>query len=163
MLNPHLQLDEDEINRWRRDNLGRLLIRAFEAFQADVLEGFLARGIIELERTDLPVLRNLDLAGNRMSEIAERAGLSKQTIGPLVRELEDKGVVRVDPDPSDGRAKVVRFTEKGLEAFAVAVEVIDETSERYTESLGTRRMGQLRTALHCLLEHFERTTEEESA
>lgn len=149
-------MDEEEINRWRRENLGRLLIRAYEAVEADVLEGFRARGIDGPERMDLPVLRNLELNGSRITEIAERAGLSKQTIGPLVRNLEEKGIVRVDPDPTDGRAKIVRLTERGMEWLAVACEVIRETIERYTEYLGEERMEELRSTLLCLLERFER-------
>ncbi|MFQ5678895.1 MAG: MarR family winged helix-turn-helix transcriptional regulator [Gemmatimonadota bacterium] len=146
---------EERIIRWRRENLGRLLVRTFEMFQEDVLQRLRARGFMEVERSDLTVLRNLDLEGNRITEIAERAGLSKQTIGPLVHELEEKGILRVDRDPTDGRAKVVRFTDRGLEGFETAMEVFQETVARYTACLGRERMEQLHSALRDLLERFE--------
>lgn len=153
-------LAEAEIYRWCQENLGRLLLRVLETFERDVLDGFRARGIEGLERADLPVLRNVRLEGSRVTEIAERAGLTKQTISPLVRGLAEQGILRLDPDPTDGRAKVVRFTDRGLRGLITAAEVIRETVERYTEHLGEARMEELRASLLALLERFERRPQE---
>ncbi len=143
-----------ESGEFRRDNLARLLVRTFDAMERDILRGFAERGI-RLRRTWLPVLRNVDAGGSRITGIADAAGLSKQTVGPLVRELEEEGILRVDPDPDDGRAKLVRYTKAGLEGLLAGMEVIRSVEERYAEAIGPDRVDELRRTLRDLLERFE--------
>lgn len=148
-------INEEELDRWRQRNLGRLLIRAFDTFEADVLEGLRSRGIEQTKKTYLPVLRNLDLRGNRITELAARSGLSKQAVGPIVHELREKGILSIAPDPTDGRAKLVGWTEEGLQGLLIGLEVIREVIERYKITIGEERMDQLCSTLELLLEHFE--------
>jgi len=54
--------------------------------------------------------------GTRQADIVARMGLSKQAVQQLIVDLEQSGILRRDPDPNDGRGKIVRFTEKGLAA-----------------------------------------------
>lgn len=143
-----------DLRALRRENLARLLIRAFDAFERDVLRGFRERGI-ELQKSWLPVLRNVEAEGSRITEIAEAAGLAKQTVGPIVHELAGEGILRVDPDPEDGRAKRVRFTPAGMEGLREGLGVLRETEARYAAALGEERMAALREALIDLLRHFE--------
>lgn len=89
------------------------------------------------------------------TEIADAAGLSKQTVGPLVRELEEEGILRVDRDPRDGRAKLVRYTTAGREGLAEGMHVIREVEARYAEAVGPERLDELRRTLRELLERFE--------
>lgn len=147
------------LDRIRRENLGRLLVRTFDAFERDVLAGFRQRGIA-LKKTWLPVLRNVEAGGSRITEIADAAGLAKQTVGPLVRELEEEGILRVEVDPDDRRARLVCFTEAGLAGLRAGMEVLRETEARYAAALGARRMAALRDALQMLLDRFEERPEE---
>lgn len=138
----------------RRENLARLLVRTFDAMERDILRGFEARGI-RLRKTWLPVLRNVEVAGSNITEIAEAAGLSKQTVGPLVRELVDEGILAIEPHPDDGRAKLVRYTPAGLEGLGAGLEVIRSVEARYAEAIGERRWEELRRGLLDLLARFE--------
>ena len=68
--------------------------------------------------------RHLALQGSRLTDLASRAGMSKQAMGELVTQCEAWGLVRREPDPRDARARRVVFTDTGLlwlEAFRVAV------------------------------------------
>ena len=67
-----------------------------------------------------PVLQYLDDAGTRVSVLAERAQITKQSMAELVAHLERHGYVERVPDPADGRAKLVRATDRGRAVFAVA-------------------------------------------
>jgi DNA-binding MarR family transcriptional regulator len=49
----------------------------------------------------------------RPSEIAVTARLSKQATNDLLRELERLGYVERHPDPTDGRARIVKLTPRG--------------------------------------------------
>lgn len=56
------------------------------------------------------VFENIAPEGSRITDMADRHGITKQSMGPFVDELEEHGYVERYPDPSDGRAKLVRLT-----------------------------------------------------
>lgn len=62
------------------------------------------------------VVPYVGLKGTRQADIVARMGLSKQAVQQLIVDLEQSGILRRDPDPNDGRGKIVLFTEKGLAA-----------------------------------------------
>ncbi len=62
------------------------------------------------------VMPYVGLKGTRQSDIVARMGLSKQAVQQLILDLENSGILRREPDPNDGRGKIVCFTEKGLAA-----------------------------------------------
>src|SRR4051812_44979785 len=66
------------------------------------------------------VFRFIDVDGSRLTTLAERSGLTKQAIGEVVDELERLGYVERAADATDGRAKLVRLTERGTEGQAAA-------------------------------------------
>jgi DNA-binding MarR family transcriptional regulator len=71
------------------------------------------------------ITRHLDVNGSRLTDLASRAGMTKQAMGDLVTQCEAWGLVTREADPHDKRSKQVRFTEAGmlwLEAFRRAVE-----------------------------------------
>ena len=93
------------------------------------------------------VLRHLDLEGTRASVIAERAGLTRQAITQIVDELEAAGVVRRAPDPSDGRAKRVVYTEAGRAGFGESRARIAAIEADWRAQLGDERWAAFRAAL----------------
>lgn len=58
-----------------------------------------------------------------MADPAERVVLSKSRLTTLVDRLEERGLVRPLPDPTDGRAIRIMITEAGLATFRSAAEV----------------------------------------
>src|SRR6478752_4287416 len=51
--------------------------------------------------------------GRRLTELAVVAGMTKQAMGEFVAALTDRGLVEVEPDPADRRAKLVFLTPEG--------------------------------------------------
>ncbi len=49
----------------------------------------------------------------RPGDIAATARLSKQATNDLLRDLERLGYVERHPDPTDGRARIIRLTKLG--------------------------------------------------
>ena len=80
--------------------------------------------------------------GLRLTELAERAHTSKQAMNYTVNRLEEAGYVERVPDPTDGRAKVIRLTQRGWEVRRVADEIIASMEEECARHLGRRRMRQ---------------------
>ena len=94
----------------------------------------------------------IDPDGTRLSILAERAQVAKQTATALVDHLERAGYVERLPDPVDGRARLVRLSARGRKAIPVARAEERAIEQEWTQHLGARRMRQLREALELLRE-----------
>lgn len=117
---------------WRNSNIGRLLNEAVHRFETSVLEKMAASGHGECTLSHINVTRNLDIQGTRATELARRSSMTKQSLGELVIQLETLGIVKREQDPTDRRAKIVFFTERGrtwLEKFHAALLQTEQEME----------------------------------
>ncbi len=80
--------------------------------------------------------------GLRLVELAERTHTTKQAMGYTVSRLEEAGYVERVADPKDGRAKIIRITQRGWEMRRLAEEIIGEVEEECVRRLGEERMRQ---------------------
>ena len=96
------------------------------------------------------VFQFLDDDGTRVSVLAERAQVTKQSMAELVAHLERHGYVERTPDPGDRRAKLVRATPRGTELYALAREFVAETETEWERRLGKAKLRQLRQLLEEL-------------
>lgn len=94
----------------------------------------------------------LDPGGTRLSVLADRAQIAKQTATALVDRLERAGYVERVPDPTDGRATLVRMTARAEAILPVARAEEARIEAEWEAHLGKERMGQLRAALESLRE-----------
>ena len=90
--------------------------------------------------------------GSRLTELADRAQVTKQTASVLVTALERQGLVERVPDPADGRAQLIRLSALGREAAIHAMHVVMGVEQEWTEHLGAELAGQLREGLLKLRE-----------
>jgi DNA-binding MarR family transcriptional regulator len=90
--------------------------------------------------------------GSRLTELADRAQVTKQTASVLVAALEREGLVERVPDPADGRAQLIRLSAHGREAATHAMHVVIGVEQEWTEHLGPELAGQLREGLLKLRE-----------
>jgi DNA-binding MarR family transcriptional regulator len=93
------------------------------------------------------VFRYMSERGLRLTEIAERGNMTKQSAGEVVDYLVAQGYVRRVPDPDDRRAKLVRLTERGEVAQAYGFRLLAEIEERWGERYGAERIAGLRAML----------------
>ena len=130
--------------------LGVLLREPFRVASAQLHERFAERGHPEVRaaaRRRAPVPRR---GGTRVSVLAERAQITKQSMADLVLHLERHGYVERVPDPTDGRAKLVRATARGRETYAIAREFVAELEAEWGRRIGADRMRALRELLEEL-------------
>jgi DNA-binding MarR family transcriptional regulator len=128
----------------------RLLDAAFDEFTDE-----LHRRVAETPYSDLRashgcVFGYVDPDGSRLTDLAERARMTKQSVGEVTSDLEQRGYVERVPDPSDGRAKIIRLTERGRAAQAVGRELFDEIEREWAERFGAERIAALREALEAV-------------
>ena len=129
------------------ENLAILLREPFRAMTDLLMQRLAERGHPEVRYTHGAVFQYLDDQGTRVSVLAERARMTKQSMTELVAHLESHGYVQRIPDPADRRAKLVCATERGREVFAIAREAMAELQARLDERLGATRMAELRRLL----------------
>ncbi len=129
------------------ENLAILLREPFRLGSAWLHERFAERGHPDVRAPHGNVLQFLDDRGTRVSVLAERAQITKQSMAELVAHLERHGYVERVPDPADRRAKLVRATARGREVFRIAREFVAELEQRWTERLGEEKMRRLRELL----------------
>jgi DNA-binding MarR family transcriptional regulator len=132
------------------ENLAILLREPFRAGTELLHRRFAERGHPEIRPPHGNVMQFLDDAGTRVSVLAERAQITKQSMAELVVHLERLGYVERVPDPSDRRAKLVRATPRGKQLYAIAREVVAEIEADWTKRLGKTKMRQLRALLEEL-------------
>jgi len=119
---------------WRTYNPGRLMSNALRHFEDRVLALMVEAGYAETRRTHVNLTRHLDLDGTRITDLAKRAGMTNAAMSELIDQCVALGLVERAADPVDKRARIVRFTGKGLgwlTAFGKAVkQAEDEMAQR---------------------------------
>ena len=120
---------------WRSTHFGRRMGDALRRFDTRVLE-LMAHDIdvplalsnlaarAQVSAAHIHITRHLDRGGTRPSDLALRAGMTKQAMGDLIDQCQAWGIVTREPDPLDARARLIVFTETGLvwqQAFKNAV------------------------------------------
>lgn len=103
-----------EDGAWRTGNVGRLLFSSKDRFIRDKLRAVHAAGFDLVTEVHMALVQNLDLDGTRLTVMAMRARITKQSMQELVDKVQSLGLVERRPDPDDRRAKVVAFTPAGL-------------------------------------------------
>ena len=135
--------------------LGAMLRIPFQAIVARIDEGLRARGFTDLRPAHFVIFQHIRPEGSRITELAEQAQITKQTTGSLVDHMVVCGYVERLPDPSDGRAKIVRLTERGWDLENAAREILNQIEQEWAEQLGDERMAQLKQTLKDLIALIE--------
>lgn len=138
-----------------RLNFAQLLRIPFEALVTELHTRLAAKGYPDIPATHTIVFAHVDKQGIRLGELARRAQLTKQLVNYLVTALEERGYVERVPDPIDGRARIVRLTERGQQAAQVGSEIIASIEREWTTSPGSENMDNLRSLLERLVSLIE--------
>ncbi|MCB1686796.1 MAG: winged helix-turn-helix transcriptional regulator [Pseudomonadales bacterium] len=85
---------------------------------------------------------------DRPADLAKRLRISKQAVRQGLKELMTKEMVTLEPDPTNGRQKIVRFTPRGRELRDIAKEGLGDLERLLVRRIGRSRVDGLRDALH---------------
>lgn len=131
-------------------NLSWLLGEAKDLALRHMRERLVQAGYEDIRSPQGQVFRHLGPDGARLTDLAERAGMSKQAFAEHVAHLEEHGYVTRVPDPDDGRAKLVVPTARGLAAMAIASAAFAELEELWAQDIGAERMAAMRAGLEAI-------------
>lgn len=144
---------EDAIAHLREHSLGRLLLRASRQYNEAAIERVRDLGHSELTLAHAGILPHIDLRGTRLTDVAKRAGLTKQSASELLSGLQKLGYLTREPDPTDGRAQRVVFTSRGRDFLKAAHEAKLELEQQLFDRLGQGDGEQLISLLNRYLSH----------
>lgn len=145
----------DCVEAARRWNMRQLLLRAARLVNRDVVAALNTRGHGGLRATHTILLSHMALAGGSITQVAERAGITKQAMGRIAADLEAAGYVRILADPADRRARKIELTAAGQTLMADSFEVMAELEERYGTVIGPERLGALLGGLRAFTAAFD--------
>jgi DNA-binding MarR family transcriptional regulator len=129
----------------------RLVSLTANQFEDELTAKLAAVGLADLRPGHGCVFGNIDPeVGSRLTELAERAGMTKQSVGEFTSDLEQLGYLERVPDPGDGRAKIIRLTDQGRRAYWIGRQLIDEIEHEWGERYGEERIAALREILEVV-------------
>jgi DNA-binding MarR family transcriptional regulator len=111
---------------------------------------------ILMERTGYPAVRVPHInvfahvprgTGIRMGELAQRMQLTKGAVTQLVSYLEEHGFLERVPDPTDGRAVLVRPTEAANRGYELGRTRLAELEAGWEERVGEHRWRTFKAVL----------------
>lgn len=136
--------------------LGALLRVPFQAISARILSDLHAAGFVDLRPSHLVVFQHMAFEGSRVTDLAERVQMTKQSMGALVDHLVAGGYVERSADPDDGRARIIRRTERGMVVERSARASISALEAEWAAALGADRLAESRALLVDLAELLDR-------
>ncbi len=146
-------LASDQQRALRDQNIGRLFLQAQRDYQRRALQKLHALGYNALSPAHITVLSQLAGETMRTVVLAERVGITKQSMSDLVRDLEAHGYVARAADPRDKRAALIRLTTAGEQILAEVDQVKRDIEREYTARVGEQGFEQLLHLLTQLLQN----------
>ena len=127
--------------------MGLLLKLPYVALERHLSGRLHELGFGDLRPAHYAVFQVMMPQGSRLTELAERAGMTKQSMGYLVDYLEEHGYLLRVPDPQDQRAQVIRVTPRAKKLDEAVEAVLEELHADWATKLGRARFRQLRELL----------------
>ena len=131
-------------------DVGRLLAGASRAVNADLMSRLAAAGHPLIRPSHVAVFAGLQPGGSQISALAHAAGVSRQALSALVREVEALGYIRTSPDPDDRRAVLVELTDAGVEFCVAAIQISRDITREFERTWGGDALEQMRERLRSI-------------
>jgi DNA-binding MarR family transcriptional regulator len=145
------EADLEALRAERAINLRQLLLRAHRVLNAEIVARLAARGHTKMRVAHIAIFSTIDFEGTRLNVLAERANMTKQGMGQLARDLEKLGYLKRGIDPSDHRAKIVRFTDAGWKVMLDSLDVLREVEVAWRQIVGERALADLRKTVSAIV------------
>lgn len=135
-----------------RQPVGQLLVQLLREFRRELFEPASEGGYPDIRPPHLQIFGNLDVAGIRLTTLADRAQLSLAAASELVNELQDLGYLERKPDATDRRAKLIVPTTRGRQALRDARDRVAEIEQHWSGLVGSDRFAASCLTLQDLLD-----------
>lgn len=159
--NKYLVMDSEkilEIQKFKENKsrlLGRLLNKSYR-FMSEIATEFLReKGYTDFRVGHIVALVHIEFEGDTVNTLAFRAGITKQGMSKIVKELAEGEYVITQKHPSDARSVLVKLTNRGYEALTHWKACTEQIDRKFTEILGLERLEQVKDILGILVDYYE--------
>ena len=133
-------------------SIGALLRLAWGRFRTRLFEAVRDAGYDDLQPVHVLLFRYPTIANLRPGQLAEEAGLSKQALNDLLRQLEAKGYITLQTDPADRRARRIVLTPRGNELMEYVRAAAQDVADDWERAVGRERFAAVRATLLAYIE-----------
>lgn len=126
-----------------------LLLARFMWFDGALQESLEARGWGGVRRLESMTMIYVQSGVQRPSALARLIGVTRQSMHTALKELEEKNLIRLVPDPEDKRCKIVEFAPEGAPMREEAASILSGLEKRLEENLGAAALSELRFILNA--------------
>jgi DNA-binding MarR family transcriptional regulator len=85
-----------------------------------------------------------------MAPVAALLAMDRTTLTAALKPLERRGLVKVSPDPSDRRSRILQLTAKGRNLLARALPVWKSTHDAVEKHIPHGEADEMRSSLNAL-------------
>jgi DNA-binding MarR family transcriptional regulator len=148
---PPRWLDDEQQGTWRA--FAKAMVRLRWALECQLQED---AGLSFIEYHALARLSEEPGNTMRMSGLAEVTDASLSRLSHLIKRLEQRGLVRREPDPADGRYTNAILTEAGLRLLVASAPAhVAKVRELVIDALTPAQLRQLGTASQRILQRID--------
>jgi DNA-binding MarR family transcriptional regulator len=134
--------------------VGRVRL-AYDLGKTEMLARIHAAGHKDVTTAMIALFRFAGVDGRRPSEIATTARLSKQATNDMLRELERLGYIKRYPDPTDGRARIIKLTTRGRTLDTAVWTAGKEVEQSWRQRFGDKNWATFNAVLDKLITSTE--------
>lgn len=134
------------------EHIGWDLSRAARAWKLRFTQAMVENGFAWYAEARGGLIQHIGHDGIAQSELAQRAGMTKQAIQQHLDDLVDDGILERVADSGDARRKLVHFTDRGFEALEVANGIKRRIESDYLQAIGRSDMQTLQAALRVIID-----------
>ena len=141
----------------------QLLRRPYEALLMKIHAELAAAGYADSYPSwGTNIFHHIREGGLRLTELAKRTHTTKQAMRYTINQLEAAGYVERVPDSTDGRAKIIRLTERGWALRQVGDEIVANFKGECVRQLGEERMRQFEDLMKDVSSVLEENREQQA-
>jgi DNA-binding MarR family transcriptional regulator len=134
---------------------GKAVSKLKKHFDTWVGNQLLAHNMDDFKLAYMPLIMNIDIAGVTNTELAKRAGITKQGMSQVVQELEEKKYIKIQANPDDKRSSIINLTDKGKDFILTCRSRQKELHADLQKFLGKKKFNQVLDAMFEVIEYFE--------
>ena len=123
------------------------LVKAIDWYDMSLQSVLSSRNMTFVNRTQSIILLHIAQGTTRPSDIATEMGTTRQNVHAMANQLIEKGLLRLEQDPEDGRARIYVFTEESQELRDGVIRVLKQLDRELGKRIGSDSVQALRTAL----------------
>jgi DNA-binding MarR family transcriptional regulator len=156
-MRTEINLVLEKYRRFNSHNLARLVRTVERHITNQISRELQIHGYTSLSARHLQVFEHLDTEGVSIIQLAQRAGISKQAMSKMVKEVAHEGFVNVVTDDRDNRVQLVNVTQKGADLIVdIRRQISRRCDELLTQKVISREeLEQANNTFTKLLNHFE--------